>query len=105
MKRFYRLPLILVLSTFSFIAGCRTTQPAQDVITVSGEIWTRGNAPFTALVLTTDQDNHYILVNNTTTQLKHPSTARITGRVYAADWNGQPFAHLDIIEVEPITNH
>ncbi len=104
MKHFHRLAIAFALVFCCLTAGCRTTQSAQDIITVSGEIWTRGQAPFTALVLTTDQNNHYVLINKTAIQLKNPSTARITGRLYAADWNGQRFAHIDVIDVEPMTN-
>lgn len=77
---------------------------SEDVITIEGQITVRGNTPFTALMLETDQRNFYVVVLNEaqrqTLQPTLPARFRITGAVYADDWNGQRFAHLRPIAME-----
>lgn len=91
------------IALFFLVGGCSTSRPPRDVITVTGEVWQRGNAPFTALVLTTDQANDYVLVvDESRTRIQAPARVRVTGRVYAADWNGIRFAHLEVMEIERI---
>jgi hypothetical protein len=84
------------------LSGCASTQQPTDVITVTGAVWSRGQAPFTELVLTTEQDNHYVLAGASQVGIQAPAQWRITGRVYAADWNGERFAHLEVLEADRI---
>jgi hypothetical protein len=31
-----------------------------------------------------------------------PSRLKVTGRLYQDDWNGSPFAHIEVTEWEPL---
>ena len=84
--------------------GCAGTAPssdqarALDVITVEGQASVRGNTPFTAVMLETNQRNLYVLaLNDADRQALErdlPARLRITGILYVDDWNGVPYAHL-----------
>lgn len=77
---------------------------SEDVITVEGQVTLRGNTPFTALMLETDQHNLYVLVmgeaQRQALESTLPARFRITGAIYADDWNGQRFTHLRPIALE-----
>ncbi len=77
---------------------------SEDVVTVEGQVTVRGNTPFTAIMLETDQRNLYVLVLGEAERraLQHtlPARFRITGAVYADDWNGRTYAHLRPIVLE-----
>ncbi len=77
---------------------------SDDVITVEGQVTVRGNTPFTAIMLETDQRNLYVLVmgeaQRQALQPTLPGRFRITGAVYADDWNGRAYAHLRPIVME-----
>ena len=81
-----------------------TPLTSQEVITVEGQITVRGNTPFTALVLETDQRNLYVLVmgeaQRQALQPTLPAHFRITGAVYADHWNGKTYTHLRPIAME-----
>ena len=55
------LTLIITMVALLLLSGCAGASKASSSISIEGEVWTRGNVPFTAYVLTTDQQNHYIL--------------------------------------------
>lgn len=67
---------------------------------MEGTVTYRGNEPFAALVLETDQRNLYLLnMADMQTDAIAPSTpmrVRATGTLYIEEWNGQPFAHLRV---------
>ena len=77
---------------------------SDDVITVEGQVTVRGNVPFTALMLETDQHNLYLLVlgeaERQSLDATLPARFRITGAVYVDDWNGRPYTHLRPIAME-----
>ena len=81
-----------------------TPLTSQEVITVEGPITVRGNTPFTALLLETDQRNLYVLVigeaQRQALQPTLPAHFRITGTVYADHWNGKTYTHLRPIAME-----
>ena len=103
--------LLLVLLGLCWL-GCAGTAPstnqthAIDVITVEGRASVRGNTPFTAVMLETDQRNLYVLAlddaDRQTLENDLPARLRITGVLYVDDWNGVPYAHLRPTSVERI---
>ena len=87
------------------LAGCTSTAlPPTDVITVEGRISSRGNEPFTALMLTTPQRNYYVLTfgDDERPTFSVSRTYRVTGHLYEGDWNSYAFAHLRVIEVTAV---
>ena len=101
--------LLCLLLGLSWLGCAGTTSgtnqlTSDDVITVEGQVSVRGNTPFTALMLETAQRNLYVLVmseaKRKALQPTLPGRFRITGAVYADDWNGRPYAHLRPIVME-----
>ena len=101
--------LLLVLLGLCWL-GCAGTAPSTDqpldVITVEGRASVRGNTPFTAVMLETDQRNLYVLVlddaDRQTLERELPARLRITGVLYVDDWNGVPYAHLRPTSLEQL---
>ena len=58
----------------------------------------RGNEPFSAYVLETDDRNYYVLNLEEADRQGYTTPARIraTGTVYVNDWMGRPFTHLRV---------
>lgn len=83
-------------------AGCVGSRGAAAEIVVEGMLTARGNAPFVAQVLETDQQNLYVLVMDDSVRVRvgNPSRLRVTGDVFVADWNGRPFTHLRVRRAE-----
>ncbi|NNF03087.1 MAG: hypothetical protein HKN17_01365 [Rhodothermales bacterium] len=85
-----------------FVSGCagssHSDTGAGDVISVEGRVTYYGNTPFERAALVTDDGNWYILDLSDAQQdgLTAPSRQLVRGRVYLGDWNGRPFAHLDV---------
>ena len=79
-------------------AGAPSNSQAVDTITVEGQVSVRGNTPFTVVMLETDQRLFYVLAldeaERRTLEGGLPARFRVTGALYADDWNGRPFAHL-----------
>lgn len=77
-----------------------------DVITVEGQLSVRGNTPFTAVLLETDQRNLYVLAlddaDRRALEPGLPARYRITGVLYANTWNGHPYAHLKPTTMEKL---
>jgi len=75
-----------------------------DVITVEGRVSVRGNMPLTALVLETEQRTLYVLVldeaDAAAWEPNLPARLRVTGHLYADDWNGFRYAHLRATNIE-----
>lgn len=96
-----RLWLFLALSS---LTACASTTRQAPSIAVEGEIWARGNAPFVRYVLTTDQQNHYVLNLESIEEqsLETPVRARVEGYVYVDQWNGDRFAHLRVSVLDQI---
>ena len=80
------------------LSGCAPAPPpAPDALTVEGTVTARGAEPFSALVLTTPAQNHYVLTfEPDAEQPPNPARLRVTGRLYLDEWAGQPFAHLRV---------
>ncbi|GIV59379.1 hypothetical protein GQ464_006695 [Rhodocaloribacter litoris] len=96
---------LFVLGALLLPAGCATTAPpSPDLITVEGSVSRRGNEPFSALMLETDTRNLYILTieDGPAPSFSVSYRYRVTGYVYRDTWNGRPFAHLRVVEVEPL---
>ena len=86
-------------------AGCSMPQQAyQDVVTVEGMVTARGNEPFVRYVLETLGGNLYALriPEDRRSDFQTPARLRVTGRLYVDDWDGRPFAHLDVSEYSRI---
>ena len=64
----------------------------------------RGHTPFSAVMIETDQRNLYVLAldpdERTALEPTLPARFRITGILYADDWNGLPYAHLNPTSME-----
>lgn len=58
----------------------------------------RGNEPFTAVILETDQRTQYVLVltPEMRSALSAPAPVRVTGRLFLGEWNGRPYAHIEV---------
>lgn len=96
--RFFSI-LLLVASLFAACAAPQATSTT-DTITVEGTVTYRGNEPFSALVLETDQRNLYVLnvddMQADAIASNTPMRVRATGTLYRDEWNGQPIAHLRV---------
>lgn len=95
-----------MILTFS-LATCAAPPRMEDaVITVEGSVSVRGNEPFTAVLMETDQGNSYVLVldddQRTLLQDAAPGTFRVTGVLFKGTWNNQPYAHLRVQTWEEI---
>jgi len=94
--------ILLLLTAVLVVAGCASTQPTSDIISVEGSINRRGNEPFTTLMLETRDRTRYILklADGMASDFSAARVYRVTGRVYQGEWNGTPFTFLDVIRVE-----
>lgn len=85
-----------------FISACGSPkmQNTADVFSVEGEIRWVGNEPFAKLLLTTDERNSYVLVfDDVAAPTADLGRYRVTGRLYAADWNGARRAHIQVAAI------
>lgn len=101
MRRIASLLFIILL------AGCSaSSQMATPTLTLEGAVSLRGNTPFTALMLETDQRNQYVLemteAQREALEQASPAYVRMTGTVYKDSWNGMPWAHLRVESWEEI---
>ena len=104
MKHLRPLVLLLVLTTLA--AGCTGSDAASsdEPVSVEGRVTVRGNEPFTAYMLQTDNRNAYVLVFEEETETPQaPARLRVTGTLYLGDWNGQSYAHLRVQTWEDAT--
>ncbi|MDQ7040064.1 MAG: hypothetical protein Q9M35_03900 [Rhodothermus sp.] len=82
--------------------GCATqAPPAQAPIVVEGEVVSRGQAPFAALVLETAARNYYLLVfenedDRRAVAAEAPVRLRVEGTPYLDRWQGIPYTHLRV---------
>lgn len=102
--------LFVFLGLYGF--GCAGPAPqtssveAGPAITVDGMVTARGNMPFVGMILETDQHNLYVLVLDEAAEERLmsalPGRYRVTGVVYADDWNGRRLAHLRATSIEEL---
>lgn len=98
----------IVVSLFVlFLTGCAGSSSTTDApITVAGIASVRGNEPFTAVVLETEQRNVYVLTldddERSRLQREAPLHVRVTGTVYKDTWGGRPLAHLRVQTWAPV---
>lgn len=93
-----------LLFLVGLLAACTSTAPrtTADTITVEGQVSMRGNEPFTAYMLETANQNLYVLTFEEGQEQTFTTAARyrLTGTVSSAQWNGRPFAHLQVLSAE-----
>lgn len=81
--------------------GCAANQSASsNTITIEGVATARGNEPFSAYVLEAEDGSLYILniPDSIRADFYTPSRLTVTGRLYQDEWNGSPFAHVEVSE-------
>lgn len=89
------------LTAALFLSACASArEPFVDLVTVEGQVIVRGNEPFAEYVLETVEHNLYVLRFPAMDAPSTPAVLTVTGRLYAADWNGRPFAHIDVHAIE-----
>ena len=83
-------------------SGSRVTNV--DMIQVEGYVSARGNAPFSRVVLETDDRNFYVLALDREAEGRLraalPGRYRAVGILMMGEWDGRPSAHLRPIEME-----
>jgi len=94
-----------------FVSGCSSSKSVSNsatsesnMISVEGYVSVRGNVPFIAVVLETDDRNTYILklTPEMSQTLTTPARLNVTGRLYLDYWNGVALAHLEVVELERV---
>ena len=92
---------VILLTFLLFVSGCQSQNVPTDEFTVSGLVQVMGNEPFTAVMLQTTSSNSYIL--KMTSDLRQsfltPARLQVAGRLYLDDWNGKPWAHIEVTAV------
>ncbi len=93
--------ILALVGVSGMLSGCSVPPEKIEVISLEGLITVRGNVPFNAAILETDGRNYYVLKLTTEQQsmLMTPARYRVTGRLYLDEWNGKPFAHLEVREI------
>ena len=95
------LSIVCLFVAGTVIHGCATVQNAEvNSITVEGYTIVMGNEPFAEVILTTSDNNSYVLKMNQDLRgtLTTPAQLRVSGRLYLSTWDGRPFAHIDVVE-------
>ncbi len=70
-------------------------------IEVVGQVSTRGNVPFEALVLVTSDRNEYVLkFEGEAPAFAYADNYRVSGELYSEEWNGARYAHILVDEVK-----
>lgn len=99
---FHRAANIALFTTILALAACTTSRPLPDeLVTVEGVVTVRGNEPFAAYVLETDENNRYVLQVDGERMPDTPASLRVTGRLYRGSWDGRPFAFIEVHDLEP----
>lgn len=103
---FYTSPMLLILLTGVAVLGSGCMAPGQTssnpsieaVITVEGTVNSFGAEPFAAVVLNSAERNSWVLELSAADRdrLMMPARVRVTGSVYAADWQGRTRAHMRV---------
>lgn len=98
---------IWLVAGLLLLTGCMTAEPSaqpQHIITVEGQVSSRGNEPFAAQMLETDDRNLYVLNLDDAPQTSfiYGRRYRIEGRLYLGEWNSFPYAHLQVLEVTEV---
>lgn len=106
MPQMLRFALLFSAVALLIQTGCSSSRTAEmDLAEVQGTVTVRGNEPFTAVMLQTMEDNWYILdlTPEQRSGLVNPSVQRVRGQIFLGDWNGRPFTHLKVVEIERVT--
>ena len=100
MRKLLRIVPVVALTLLAACSGAQMV--TEQVVEVEGRVNVRGNEPFTAVVLQTDDNNYYVLTLSEEQRagLVNPSRQRVRGVVYAGEWNGQRWAHLRVQALE-----
>ena len=102
-------PTLLLAALFvvvlSVAAGCASTPPPVETITVEGTATMRGAEPFAAYVLETDGDNLYVLVfpDDLREGFRARMPVRVSGELYRGLWSGVHYAHIRVTAWEPLS--
>jgi hypothetical protein len=101
----FRLGVPRFLSMLALVvgAGCMAPQATRaPAFEAEGRVTVRGNEPFTAVILETDQGNWYVLelTPEQRTGLLNPSVQRVSGQLYRGDWNERPFATIRVATIQ-----
>lgn len=92
----------VVMAAALLASACATNRtPPADVVTVEGVVTVRGNEPFAAYVLETEDRNFYVLDFEEATPPDTPAGLRVTGRLYRGEWDGRPYARIEVHAFEP----
>lgn len=102
-----RRSVLLMVTAAGLVAaasGCATAPSpvTAEVVTLEGEVTARGQQPISEYVLETETGNLYVLKFPDRGGVSTPSVMRVTGRLYAAEWDGRPFAHVEVADWEPV---
>ena len=83
-------------------SACASSTSKIQLIEVEGEVWKRGHEPFAEYILTSDQQNHYVLrwEEPADEGMATPARVRVEGTVYLGEWNGEPFTFLRVSLME-----
>ncbi|MFT5142791.1 MAG: hypothetical protein ACI80V_000443 [Rhodothermales bacterium] len=103
MKSLLRVPLLLSMVALVLLAGCMSPRATgSTAFEIEGRVTVRGNEPFTAVILETEQGNWYVLelTPEQRTGLVNPSMQRVFGELYRGDWNGRPFATIRVATIQ-----
>jgi len=111
--RMIKLQISVVVTVILLLASACTSsslkeqsraEASVDLLTVEGVITVRGNEPFTAVILQTENRNSYILKMSPEMRLRliTPAYRRVTGRMYLDKWNGRDFVHLEVYRMETV---
>ena len=69
----------------------------RSVVQVEGQVSSRGNAPFEALVLETSDRNMYVLVfDGDAPNFEYGALYSVSGLLHSAEWNGAKYAHINV---------
>ena len=98
------LPKLAVFLLLVAVVGCTgaAVEPVSR-LTVTGQVRIVGNTPFQMPVLTTADNNSYVLIADDDVAIADLQTYRVTGRLYAAEWNGTRRAHLEVEQIVEVS--
>jgi len=96
--------MIVLTASTGLVSSCSTVEKALDAARIEGVVTVRGNVPFNAPILETEGHNFYVLVlaERQKAALVTPGRYRVAGRLYLGNWNGRPFAHIAVSELEAV---
>lgn len=98
--------MVLLVAALTWV-GCSSSSrtpsngESGSEITVEGIVNSFGAEPFAAVILNSEERNSWVLLltPEDRSRLMMPARVRITGRVFAADWQGHTRAHMRVREL------